>query len=81
MMWATRTMAARTLATMLAKGMAGRPARRGGVAPGGGRRGSGGNRGRGDGGVGGCDSCILQGLFAFYCEDIFVWYFYDVWGE
>jgi hypothetical protein len=20
-------------------------------------------------------------LFAFYCEDIFVWYFYDVWGD
>jgi hypothetical protein len=41
-------------------------------APGGGRGGGGGSSGSGDGG-----GCILQGLFAFYCEDIiFVWYFY-----
>jgi hypothetical protein len=48
----------------------------GGGAPGGGR-GSGGGGGGGNSSGGGC---ILQGLFAFYCEDIFVWYFY-VWGE
>ncbi len=23
----------------------------------------------------------IAGVVAFYCEDIFVWYFYDVWGE
>jgi hypothetical protein len=57
---------------MPAKGMAGMPAGRGGV-PGGGR-GGGGSSGHGGGG------CILQGLFAFYCEDV-LWYFYDVWGE
>jgi hypothetical protein len=22
----------------------------------------------------------IAGVVAFYCEDIFVWYFYDVWG-
>ncbi len=37
-----------------------------------------GSGGGGDSGGGG--GCILLGLFLFYCEDIFVWYFY-VWGE
>ncbi len=66
--------------TMPAKGMAGMLAGRGG----GGGRGSGsGGSGNGGGGTDGSGGggCILQGSFAFYCEDIFVWYFYDVWGE
>ncbi len=80
MMWVTGMMAATTPAKMPEKGMAGMPAGRGGgllvedaaaaaaavVAA--------------AATVGG-DGCILQGLFAFFCEDIFVWYFYDVWGE
>jgi hypothetical protein len=45
-------------------------------APGGGR-GNGGGRSVNGGSCG----CILQGLFAFYCEDIFVWYFNDMWGD
>jgi hypothetical protein len=69
MMWATGTMVAMTPAMTLGKGMVGTPAGRGGGAPGGGR--GGGGSGSGDGGGG---SCILQGLFAFYCEDICVWY-------
>jgi hypothetical protein len=76
MMWAMGTFAAMMPATMLAKGMAGTLAGRGGGALGGGRGAGGG--GSGDGGGG---SCILQGLFVFYCEENFVWYFYDVWGE
>jgi hypothetical protein len=65
-------------ASMTVKGMAGMPAERGGGAPG--RERGGGGSGSGSGNGGG-DGCILQGLFAFYCEDIFVWYFNDVWGE
>jgi hypothetical protein len=54
-----------------------------GGAPGGGCSGgsSGGSDGGGGGGGSSSGSCILQGSFAFYCEDIFVWYFFDVWGE
>jgi hypothetical protein len=44
---------------------------------GGGGGSGGGSSGNGNGGGSGC---IFQGLYAFYCEDIFVWYFYDVWG-
>ncbi len=51
--------------------MAGTLAGRGRGAPGGGRGGGGGSSGGGDGGNGG-GGCILQELFAFYCEDIFV---------
>jgi hypothetical protein len=74
MMWATGTMAATILATTPEKGMAGMPEGRGGEAPGGGCGGGSGSGGGGGGGSsngndGGC-GCILQGLFAFYCEDI-----------
>ncbi len=74
MMWATRTMAAMmpamALATMPEKGMAGTPVGRGGEALGGGCGGDGSSSGGGDNdssGDSGGDSCILQGLFAFYC--------------
>jgi hypothetical protein len=70
-MWATGTMAATTPAKMPAKGMAGMPARRGeGGGPGGGFGGSGSGSSSSGGSSGG--SCILQGSFAFHCEDIFV---------
>ncbi len=42
----------------------------------GGGGGGGGGGGSGNNGDGNC-GCILQGSFAFYCEDI-VWYFYDI---
>ena len=81
MMWVMMgpmgTMAVTTPATMPTKRMAGTPVGRGGEgAPGRGRGGGGGGSGNGGGG-----SCILHGSYAFHCEDIFVWYFYDVWGE
>jgi hypothetical protein len=44
----------------------------------GGAPGRGHDGGSSDSGGGGC---ILQGLLLFYCEDIFVWCFYDLWGE
>ncbi len=72
----TGTMVAVTPETMPVIGMVGVPAGRGGD-PGGGR-GSGGRGGSGNSNGGGC---ILQRSFDFYCEDIFVWYFYHVWGE
>ncbi len=51
------------------KGDGGDPSGEGGGAPGGGQGGgSGGGGNGGDGGNGG-GGCILQGLFAFYCED------------
>ncbi len=62
--------------TMLAKGVARTLAGRGGGAPDGGCSGGGG----GSSNVGG-GGCILQGSVAFYCEDIIVWYIYDIWGE
>jgi hypothetical protein len=68
MMWVivgNGTMAAMTPAMMPVmtpeKGMAGMPAGRGEGAPGGGRGSSG----------SACGGCILQGLFAFYFEDIY----------
>jgi hypothetical protein len=72
MMWATGMIVATMPATMLAKGMVGMPAGRGLGNPGGGHGCT--------GDCGGSGSCIFLGLFAFYREDIFVWYFY-VWEE
>jgi hypothetical protein len=46
----------------------------GGGAPGGGRVG-------GSGGSGWWRRLHIAGVVDFYCEDIFVWYFYDMWEE
>ncbi len=51
-----------------------------GWAPGRGRGGSSSGGGNGGSGNSGGSNGILLGLFPFYCEDNFVWYFY-VWGE
>jgi hypothetical protein len=71
MMWATGMMAVTMPATTSAKRDGEDTGREGGGDPGGGRGGGGGSG----------NGCILQESFAFYYEDIFVWYFYDVWGE
>ncbi len=61
------------------KGDGGDAVGRGRGAPGGERGGGGNGGGSGGGSNGSGGGCIMQGSFAFYCKDIFVWYFY-VWG-
>ncbi len=64
------------------EGDGGDAVREGGGAPGRGHGGGGSGDGSGSRGCGDCrgGGCILLGLLSFYCEDIFVLYFY-VWGE
>jgi hypothetical protein len=63
------------------KGDGGDAGREGGGGPGGRHGGGSSSSGGGGSGNGSGGGCTLQGFFAFYCKDIFVRYFYDVWGE